>query len=179
MSAKTIGFVACLLILSIAISSCKSPAKPKETTSMKKIDSAVVKEPENKNTDTDTGKGASVPLTVIIKNLASSTAPVIVGVYGTKNKFPDPHGQLKEYKFKPKGKNLSAKITDLKFGTYALAIYQDLNSSGKINKNLIGIPTEPYGFSNNYKPKVKAPGFDDCKFDYSAKTNSVTITMIK
>ena len=146
---------------------------------MKKADTAVAKEPEKKDTEADTGKGASVPLTVIIKNLASATAPVIIGVYGTKNKFPDPKGQLKEYKFKPKGKNLTAKIADLKFGTYALAIYQDVNSNGKINKNFIGIPTEPYGFSNNYKPKVKAPNFDDCKFGYSAKTNSVTITMIK
>ena len=179
MKAKTTGFIACMLLLGITISGCKSRVTPKETMPIKKADTAVTKEPDKKDTEADIGKGGSVPLTVIIKDLSSATAPVIVGVYGAKNKFPDPKGQLKEYKFVPKGKILTAKITDLKFGTYALAVYQDVNSSGKINKNFIGLPTEPYGFSNNYKPKTKAPGFDDCKFDYSAKTNSVTITMIR
>ena len=43
----------------------------------------------------------AVPLTLIITNLASATGPVVIGVYGKKNKFPDPKDQLKEYKFTP------------------------------------------------------------------------------
>ena len=119
------------------------------------------------------------PLTLVIKNLVSATAPVIVGLYGTKNKFPDPKDQLKEYHFIPNGKELIAKITDMDFGVYALAIYQDANSNGKIDKNVIGMPTEPYAFSNNYHPRVKAPGFDNCKFNYDSISNTVTMTMIK
>ena len=119
------------------------------------------------------------PLVLVIKNLKSTSAPVVVGLYGVKNKFPDPKGQMKIYKFKPHGKELTAKIRNLKYGQYALAIYQDVNSSGKIDKNFIGIPTEGYAFSNNYKPTIKAPNFDDCKFDYNAKSNTVTMTMIQ
>jgi len=118
-------------------------------------------------------------LTLTFNNLESVTAPVVVGIYGTKNKFPDPKDQMKEYKFKPRGKKiLTVKIPNLKFGTYALAIYQDVNSSGKIDKNMIGIPTEPYAFSNNYKPKVRAPNFNDCKFTYDTKNNSISMNMI-
>ena len=119
------------------------------------------------------------PLSLVITNLESETAPVIVGVYGTANKFPDPKDQMKVYTFKPHGKELTAEIKNLKFGTYALAIYQDVNSSGKIDKNIIGIPTEGYAFSNNYKPTVKAPCFNDCKFDYTATNNSVAMKMIQ
>jgi uncharacterized protein (DUF2141 family) len=119
------------------------------------------------------------PLTIIVTNLTSADATVVVGLYGTKNKFPKPKGELKVYRFKPSSKELKTTITDLKYGTYALAIYQDVNSNKKIDKNMIGIPTEAYAFSNNYKPTVKAPNFNDCKFLYNAKTNSVTMKMIQ
>lgn len=32
-------------------------------------------------------------------------------------------------------------------GTYAIAIFQDLNSNATLDRNIIGTPTEPYGFS--------------------------------
>ena len=100
-------------------------------------------------------------------------------MYGAKNKFPDPKDQLKLYTFKPDSITLRVSITDLPFGTYALAIYQDVNSNGKIDKNLIGIPTEPYAFSNNYKPTIKAPAFKNCQFEYTTANNVVAMKMIK
>ena len=176
---KTHGVVPQVITLSF-FQSLRKLISPKKTTTAKKNSKVAIGERNKTDAKAAAGKGvASVPLTLIIKNLASPTAPVTVGVYGTKNKFPSPKGQLKEYKFKPHGKTLTAKISDLKFGTYALALYQDINSNGKIDKNFIGVPKEPYAFSNNYKPTIKAPNFDDCKFDYSSKTHSVTMTMIK
>lgn len=86
---------------------------------------------------------------------------------------------MKEYHFKPNADTLTALIDDQKFGTYALAIYQDTKGNGKIAKNMIGIPTDPYAFSKNYRPRTKAPNFDDCKFNYDADNNCVTMTMIK
>jgi uncharacterized protein (DUF2141 family) len=163
---------------------CKSKKAPKETPAVTTKDATADKdttaavEPE-KTAMAPEALAKQEPLTLIITNLASATATVTVGVYGTKNKFPDPNDQLKEYKFKPHGLKLIAKIPDLKFGTYALATYQDVKNTGKISKNLIGIPTDPYAFSNNYKPVVKAPGFTDCKFEYDAKNHSVTMNMIK
>ena len=118
------------------------------------------------------------PLSLIIKNLRSSTAPVIVSIYGTENKFPEQTGQLKEYKFKPKGNVLTAKITDVPFGTYAIALYQDENSNGKIDKNFIGYPTEGFAFSNNFKPTIKAPSFKNCAFIYSKQASTIKIKML-
>ncbi len=120
-----------------------------------------------------------VPLKLVMKNLVANAGPVIVGIYGIHNKFPDPNDQLKVYKFKTKGTDLVANIRSLKFGTYALAIYQDVNRDGKIDKDFIGIPTEPYAFSNNYHPKIKAPDFNDCNFSYNATNNIITMEMIR
>lgn len=168
-----------ILIITIFISRCNSRQKLPTFTATDTIDStALPEEPETPAIENEPVEKRK-PLTLVINNLESTTAPVIVGVYGTKNKFPDLKDQLKIYSFKPHGKELSAEIANLKFGTYALAIYQDVNSSGKIDKNLIGIPTEPYAFSNNYKPTIKAPGFADCSFNYNATENTVTMSLIK
>lgn len=35
------------------------------------------------------------------------------------------------------------------YGVYAVAVYHDVDSNGELNTNFIGLPKEPYGFSNN------------------------------
>jgi len=169
-----------LIAIMISMNQCKSPVAQQETAPVVPNDTAsvvdTVKAHVQKSADTIT---AQVPLTLLISNLTSATAPVIVGVYGTENKFPDPNDQMRVYKFTPDSISFKAQITDLPFGDYALAIYQDVNSNGKIDKNVIGIPTEPYAFSNNYRPTIKAPGFKNCQFEYSANVNMVTMKMIK
>ncbi len=186
------------LILSSTILSCKQSASANDATivteesdtknttvsNIASEDTSNIAETKEEETDTaKVSKGKTnvnhKPLTIIVTNLTSADAPVVVGLYGTKNKFPKPKGELKVYRFKPSGKELKTTITDLKYGTYALAIYQDVNSNKKIDKNFVGIPTEAYAFSNNYKPTVKAPNFNDCKFIYNGKTNTVNMKMIQ
>jgi uncharacterized protein (DUF2141 family) len=55
-------------------------------------------------------------------------------------------------------------------GNYAVSAYQDLNGNGKLDKNLVGIPSEPYGFSNNARPKFRAPNWDETRFELRADT---------
>ena len=87
---------------------------------------------------------------------------------------------LKNYKFVPTGADtLTAQITDLEYGRYAIALFQDMDNDGKIEKNFIGIPKDPYAFSNNARPTFKAPSFDDCCFDYNEQENSIEISMIR
>jgi uncharacterized protein (DUF2141 family) len=61
-------------------------------------------------------------------------------------------------------------------GTYAYSMYVDLNGNGKLDKNIFGAPKEPYGFSNNFKPKFSAPDFSDCSFSIKQNTKH-TITL--
>ena len=51
-----------------------------------------------------------------------------------------------------------------KEGWYAVAMFQDEDENGKIKQDKVGIPEEPYAFSNNIHPKVAAPTFTLCKF---------------
>jgi uncharacterized protein (DUF2141 family) len=66
---------------------------------------------------------------------------------------------------------------DLKEGTYAISVYQDLNKNGKLDKNFFGIPSEKYGFSNMPKTS-KAPDFKQCSFIFK-KEDMLLIIKLK
>jgi uncharacterized protein (DUF2141 family) len=55
------------------------------------------------------------------------------------------------------------KFKGLKPGKYAISVFRDENSNGKMDANFIGIPKEPYGVSG--KPKFGKPKFEDCSFE--------------
>jgi uncharacterized protein (DUF2141 family) len=46
---------------------------------------------------------------------------------------------------------MTVEIPDLESAEYAVAIFQDLNDNGKLDRNFLTIPKEPYGFSGSWK----------------------------
>ncbi len=67
-------------------------------------------------------------------------------------------------------------LEGLEAGDYAFITYLDENNDGKLNRNILGKPKEPYIFSNNFKPKLRKPEFDDTKIFVSAgKVNVLTL----
>ena len=58
----------------------------------------------------------------------------------------------------------------LPFGEHAITLFVDFNGNKKIDKNFLGIPKEPYGFSNNVIGNMSAPTFDQAKFVISGPT---------
>ena len=62
-------------------------------------------------------------------------------------------------------------------GRYALAVYHDLNANEVMDKNFVGIPKEPYGFSTNFRPKFSAPSFEDCAFDLPANGKGISVKL--
>lgn len=58
----------------------------------------------------------------------------------------------------------------LPFGEYAITLFVDFNGNKKIDKNFLGIPKEPYGFSNNVIGNMSAPTFDQAKFEFLGPT---------
>lgn len=53
-------------------------------------------------------------------------------------------------------------------GRYAIRMFHDVDSDGAMDTNIIGIPTEPIGFSNNAPLQFGPPSFAAAAFDVSA-----------
>jgi uncharacterized protein (DUF2141 family) len=75
---------------------------------------------------------------------------------------------LRREKQKPEGRHIN--IADLEAGRYALRIFQDLNGNGKLDTGWMGIPSEPYGFSNNAMGRFGPPSLADQLFYFDGKT---------
>ncbi|MGX4640757.1 DUF2141 domain-containing protein [Massilia sp. SYSU DXS3249] len=52
-------------------------------------------------------------------------------------------------------------VKDVPPGTWAVLAYQDENDNGELDRNLVGIPKEPYGFSRDARSKFGPPRFED------------------
>jgi len=129
--------------------------------------------------------GAATPpvetasITVVVSSLVSTTSTVKLYFYNTAAGFLK-HGQWAFSKsVKPEGKSEFTLPIELPKGEWAVAITQDLNNNDKVDKNFIGIPTEPYAFSNNIRPTVAAPKFDECKFMVDGPGQVVSIVLKK
>jgi uncharacterized protein (DUF2141 family) len=66
---------------------------------------------------------------------------------------------------------------DLEPGTYAVAVHHDANANGKLDTNFLGIPKEGYGVSNDARPKLRAPQFDEAKLTITRDT-TVTVRVV-
>src|ERR1700674_817586 len=60
-------------------------------------------------------------------------------------------------------------FTDIPAGTYAITVLHDSNMNGKMDFNLIGLPTKGYGFSNGAKATLSPPPFSAASFSYSGE----------
>ncbi len=62
-------------------------------------------------------------------------------------------------------------------GRYAIRLFHDVDGDGALNTNLMGIPTEPFGFSNNAPARFGPPSVEDAGFDVPASGVSHTISL--
>ena len=102
-------------------------------------------------------------LTIEIKGIAKSTGKIHLAVFRKTDTFPDVTSEVKTW-------SISAKIPtteismELPPDTYAIAVFHDANNSGKMDKNIFGMPTEVYGFSNDARENFSAPSFRKASF---------------
>lgn len=68
-------------------------------------------------------------------------------------------------------------LKDLPAGDYAFAVFHDANSNGKLDRNLLGIPTEDYAFSNNALGKMGPPSFEQARFSLPAAGASLRVSL--
>ena len=59
----------------------------------------------------------------------------------------------------------------------AIAVIHDEDMNGKLETNLLGIPTEGYGFSNDAKSLVGVPSFSDASFLYDGRNLDLTMSL--
>lgn len=75
------------------------------------------------------------------------------------------------------GTSVEMALTAPGAGRYGFAVYQDINRDGRLNRNIVGLPTEPTAFSNGAVIRFGPPNFDAAAVDVSA--NGQTIVRLR
>jgi uncharacterized protein (DUF2141 family) len=68
-------------------------------------------------------------------------------------------------------------FTNLPYGSYGVSLYHDENANNKMDKNVMGIPKEAYGFSNNAKGFFGKPSYKDVVFQLNSAEKQLTIKL--
>ena len=118
-------------------------------------------------------------LSVSISGIKDVKGNIYVYLYTSEEGFPMEIEQAISFKkIRLTKTSVTTNFYKLKKGTYAVSVYHDIDSNGKINQNFLGIPKEPVGVSNNAKGFMGPPKYEDAKFNIS-KNKSININLRK
>ena len=116
----------------------------------------------------------AAPLQIVVDGVESSKGNVMVAVC-SEREFLQPHctynGQA------PAHPGPVLVTIEVPPGTYAAQAYQDENDDGVLTQNLIGLPLEPLGFSNNVVIRLAAPRYRDAAFQVGAMGGRIEIRL--
>lgn len=103
-------------------------------------------------------------IVLTIKACKSDQGSVFVALYDNEKAYLREDKAIVKTIAKIRNGQAVIRINDLPFGNYALACFHDENSNNKLDKSLIGIPKEGYGFSNNARGSFGPPRYAKSRF---------------
>lgn len=114
-------------------------------------------------------------LALRIDDVKSADGTVSVALYNSADSFLKKPAHYTRAKAE-KG-TVTVDFKDLPEGEYAVALYHDANANGKMDKNMIGMPTEDFAFSNNAMGKMGPPSFEQAKLAVPAAGLAATVSL--
>ena len=114
-------------------------------------------------------------LTVEIKGLTSANGKVLISLYDKADGWMK--RGLKTGGTAAQKEGVTYEFKDLPMGDYAISIHHDENGNGKFDTNLVGMPIEPYGFSNDAMGNFGPPTFEQAKFKLDGDKKTVTLNL--
>jgi uncharacterized protein (DUF2141 family) len=114
-------------------------------------------------------------LTVVIDNIKSDQGNVRIALFNNAKDFP----KVFSYKELIAAKTGSVSFTfkDLPAGSYAATAFHDLNGNEKLDKNFVGKPVEPYGFSRDARGTFGPPDFEDAAIPFTEPAKTITFSV--
>ena len=119
-------------------------------------------------------------LDINLTNIRNNDGFLYIFIYSYENQYPyEPYKHYKVSKSKVNNGQLTAHIASLALkNTYAMTLIDDENSNEDLDRWL-GIPHEGYGFSNNVRPMLSLPDYEDLTFNFnSSKKLNVKVQYI-
>jgi uncharacterized protein (DUF2141 family) len=118
--------------------------------------------------------GGKATLILKVTGLRSEKGQVKIAVFNSSEKWLSEQ-PIYSSTINVDSQTVTWRINDVPYGDYGVAVFHDENSNGKMDKNVLGIPLEPYGFSNNVRVTFGPPKWEEAKFTIKGSTAEVSI----
>jgi hypothetical protein len=119
---------------------------------------------------------SAADLEVTVKSIKPGKGEISLHLFSDPDGFPMGEGKRIRVWLPAEAERLVYRFEGIAPGTYAVAVFHDLNGNRKMDSNLLGIPKEPWGVTKNVRPALRSPKFEEAAVTVSAEgPNKVTV----
>lgn len=117
-------------------------------------------------------------LSITISSIADAQGQLMIELVAGESGFNEQQPSAASFILPAVEGSVTVSTDALDPGEYAIRMFHDQNGNGKMDTNLVGIPKEPYGFSNSAKGSFGPPKWKAVKFTIDGDTEQ-TIDLAK
>lgn len=114
-------------------------------------------------------------LDLAFRAMITRQGEISIGVFTKEGHMPRP--PTEKVSAPANARTLHLRMSDVAPGTYALALYHDVNDDGKVDTNFDGEPLEPWGMSNNPRVIGRSPTWSEAQFALPPKGARLVIDL--
>lgn len=120
----------------------------------------------------------SADLTVTVSGIEQAGGRICCALYGPDGEFLESSAAIGWEWVDAQGASAECRFTGIAGGSYAVAVFHDHNGNRTNDANLLGIPIEPWGVSNNARPLFRAPTFEEAAVTVAdGETREIGVTI--
>lgn len=110
-----------------------------------------------------------------IEGISKVEGEIRIAVFNSEDSYNEKEDPIHAVVLPVEGGTLIWDEEKLPYGDYAIAVYHDKNTNGELDSNILGIPKEAYGFSNNARGRFGPASWEDAHFTISSESHSISI----
>jgi len=117
-------------------------------------------------------------IVVIAEGIESKTGHCRIALYDNESSFNDPNQAVAKISIPIENNRIVWETTlssDSTDHTIAVAVFHDVNANDILDKNVLGIPVEKYGFSRNPARGLGPPRFEACSLRLIDESTEISI----
>lgn len=122
-------------------------------------------------------QAAADTLTIVIEDIRDASGTIQVQVIEGQAQFDGTEwiseGPIARFIEPAVENSLTLIAEDLPPGEYAIRIMHDVNGNDELDANFVGMPTEPYAFSNNARGMFGPATWEDARFVLEGEVTQV------
>ena len=116
------------------------------------------------------GAASAGQLTLRIHDIPAGGGRLMIAVVASEAAFDGDQPGVASFVLPASSASVELTTSALTDGHYAVRVMHDANGNGELDSNMVGIPTEAWGFSNDASGSFGPPSWDDARFELGGET---------